>query len=709
MDNKKLLFALDIGTRSVVGLIGEKTESSVRLLGSERIEHHSRAMFDGQIHDVPEVAAIINDIKRALEKSHGELTSVAVAAAGRALITIKAEAELDTSALGVLTKTEESTLQLLAIQTAQKKLSSSEIKDPTLYYCVGFSIVEFSLDGTSLTSLIGQRGKKSAIKLIATFLPRQVIDSMQSALHAVGLEIATLTLEPIAAISVLIPPTMRHLNLVLVDVGAGTSDIAITAKGSVVGYGMVPIAGDEITEAISQKFLLDFNVAEQVKRQLSNPDAEVTFVDVLGMTQKLPAKDITMEIAATVAELAQAIATEIINLNTAAPQAVLLVGGGALTPQLTEALAQALDMPPTRVAVRQLEQIDGLTEIPANLCTPDSITPLGILKIASKQNLNFADITFNGQPLRLFNLNHLTVADALLASGIEIRSINGRPGLGLTIDFNDETRFIPGTHGSPCKITLNDKPARLEDTINSNDNITLTKGVNGTSPQLTISELIKHKLANLNISINDKSYEIKPITTVNGQAAAEDYTVADRDKIVYRMPQTLAEILASVGLAANSQHFTYTGNSQPLKFTISPQYLINDTIGNLNTIIVSGDKITIVPSALPTIGDILGAEHIKSQIITITFNDKQYPIETCHYELKLNGQTALPSTPAPDGSIIEYSRIENQPILSEILLAINFDPQSLGSGSKLEIMINNQTAEFTTIVKNGDRISIITK
>ena len=79
-----------------------------------------------------------------------------------------------------------------------------------------------------------------------------------------------LTLEPIAAINVLIPPSMRRLNVALVDIGAGTSDIAITDSGTVIAYGMVPIAGDEVTEAISDQYLLDFPMAEKAKRELIN-------------------------------------------------------------------------------------------------------------------------------------------------------------------------------------------------------------------------------------------------------------------------------------------------------------------------------------------------------------------------------------------------------------------------------------------------------
>ena len=66
--DKNLLFALDIGTRSIVGMIGERTEDGVRVLAALRHEHTTRAMLDGQIHDVPEVAKVIRSVKAKLEK-----------------------------------------------------------------------------------------------------------------------------------------------------------------------------------------------------------------------------------------------------------------------------------------------------------------------------------------------------------------------------------------------------------------------------------------------------------------------------------------------------------------------------------------------------------------------------------------------------------------------------------------------------------------
>ena len=85
--------------------------------------------------------------------------------------------------------------------------------------------------------------------MLATFLPQEVVESLYTVVQGADMEVYSLTLEPIAAINVAIPEQYRLLNIALVDVGAGTSDIAITKNGSIVAYGMIPMAGDELTEA----------------------------------------------------------------------------------------------------------------------------------------------------------------------------------------------------------------------------------------------------------------------------------------------------------------------------------------------------------------------------------------------------------------------------------------------------------------------------
>jgi cell division protein FtsA len=706
---KNLLFALDIGTRSVVGLVGEKVDNTIQIIASHRQEHRTRAMMDGQIHDVPEVANIIAEIKNALEISCGPLKKVSIAAAGRALCTIKSKAELETSERATLTSNDEHALELAAIQSAQHKLAiSSTITDPTSYYCVGYSVVSFTLDNTTLKTLVGQRGKKANIELIATFLPRQVIDSLQSAVTSANLEIATLTLEPIAAINVLIPQTMRHLNLALVDIGAGTSDVAITKDGTIIAYGMVPCAGDEITEAISQQYLLDFNVAEKVKRQLTdNQFSKVNFIDVLGLSQEISIHEILKSIEHHVADLAQAIAAQILTLNITPPQAVLLVGGGSLTPMISEALAQSLDMPAPRVAVRRPDAIEGISQIPADLCTPDAVTPLGILKLSASRTLNFMNVTLNEQSLHLFNLGKLTVADALLAAGIDIRSLHGRPGLGITININDQTNFFPGTHGTPSLIELNGNKASLSDQLQENDVIKVTKGTSGTMPSLCLSDIFD-LLPSYTLSINEGSYEISPIITINGTPVQPDAILGDRDQVIYRLPSTLEEVLASTGNTMEIPPYRYIINGNEREYSTWPKYTINQNTAQGTSLVNPNDHIVVTHPSEPTLGELLGLNNDDENFITVLFNKEKCNIPLRRFTIIMNDKPAQLADIARNNSIINFSSTEQEhPMISDVLLAANFNPKTIPSGSIVKILLNNQTTEYTSLVKNSDEITLV--
>lgn len=704
---KKLLFALDIGTRSVVGLVGEETEGGIRLLATERQEHNTRAMLDGQIHDVTEVAQVLASVKARLTASVGPLRKVSLAAAGRALCTLTASAEIDSAGRGALTADDERALELAAIQAAQQQLATSKaVADPTGYYCVGYSVVRFALDGNQIKSLVGQRGKRASIEVIATFLPRPVIDSLQSAIESVGLEMATLTLEPIAAINVLIPPTMRHLNLALVDVGAGTSDVAITREGSVIGYGMVPFAGDEVTEAVSQAYLLDFKVAETLKRQLGTKNGKkVSFTDVLGVSHKLPAGEIVTQIAPVVGELAQAIANQILALNSVPPQAVLLVGGGSLTPRLPEALAEALGIAQTRVAIRRPDAIEGVHDIPPELCAPDGVTPLGILKLAGGRTLTFVQITLNDRPLRLFNLGKLTMADALLVAGIDVRSLHGRPGMGITVTINGQKKFIPGTLGQAGQILANGTEASFTDSLSEGDIVLVNKGTDGASPRPVLEELVKVPPA-YTVMVDEQLVSVGPIITVNGKPATANTKLTDRDQVVCRKPETLAEALALIGKTALPIEHHYTINGSERNFIRWPEFILNDKKVAATAPVDDNDIIATLPPGPPTLGEILGLDEAGGEAYVVLFNGGKCRVPLRRYTVSVAGKTSRLTDTVPPGSYIDYTCYEIQPMVSDVLLAAEFDPRSLPVASRVSVLVNGEAAEFTTPVKNGDKIDV---
>ena len=90
------IFALDIGTRSLIGMVGTVEEDRVKIIAIERAEHAERAMIDGQIENIEKVSGLAKKVKKKLEDRVGfRLSRVSVAAAGRALRTERAEYEME--------------------------------------------------------------------------------------------------------------------------------------------------------------------------------------------------------------------------------------------------------------------------------------------------------------------------------------------------------------------------------------------------------------------------------------------------------------------------------------------------------------------------------------------------------------------------------------------------------------------------------------
>lgn len=702
------VFALDIGTRSVIGIVAENEQSELKIIATERQEHKTRSMLDGQIHDVPQVAEIITSVKNKLEKQVGPLKKVAVAAAGRALYTMTAEASMDIN--GIITEEQEKHLDFITVQAAQEKLAASHIiEDSSFYYCVGYSTVYYMLDGSKIKSLIGQRGKQAVASVIATFLPRQVVDSMQSALTTANLEMQALTLEPIAAINVLIPSTMRHLNLALVDIGAGTSDVAITKDGSVIAYGMVPMAGDEITEAISKQYLLDFNIAEEIKRQLINTaDEKIHFTDILGMEYTLSSEEIINSVDKNITDLAEAIAKQIAALNTEAPQAIMLVGGGSLTPNLAAKVAHTLDMPEPRVAVRTPDKVDNISNIPDVLKTPDAVTPLGILKTLATQTLNLISVYINDIEYNMFNFRELTISDALLNAGINLHKYNGKPGLGIMVNINGESNILSGSMGTLAKISLNGNEASLSDKIEENCHICIEKGSDGTTPNVHLADLFL-ETQNINLYINGEKIAVEQSVLIN-DSPINDFTtvVHDKDNIIFPAPASIANALKYAHYNINNNIYHYTLNGIDKTYQTSPQIYLNGKTAYLSDIVKENDEIDFTePKRLP-LSSLLNNNNTTSDI-TVLFNDSPCLVPvTSDNVLLVNDNIVKTDYLVNEADNITYSAGKRkQAIISDVLLAADYTPPKPDSRMTFQILKNNLPVEFTAPVNENDNIKII--
>ncbi len=679
------IFALDIGTRSVVGVVMQETVKGLEIVAAEHLEHPSRAMIDGQIHDIGQVAKAIKTVKDKLETKIGQkLTQVAVAAAGRALRTVRLKVESETAEYKEIHKDDILRLELQAVQEAQIRLVngatnvSSEDNSEELYnyHCVGYSVVFYELDSYKIGNLLGQKGKNMAVEVIATFLPRVVVDSLFAALQRVDLEMTSLTLEPIAASAVVVPPSMRQLNIALVDVGAGTSDIAITDDGSIVGFGMVPTAGDEITERISQHYLLDFNQAEAIKRAVHNNE-EITFSDVLGLEHRVSKAELLDVLSETVQFLAKQISEKIIELNGRTPQAVICIGGGSMTPLLKDILADNLGLSKQRVAIRGREAISEVFGA-QELVGPEAVTPIGIAVTAYEhKGLGFARVIVNNLQVRLFEINRSTVADALLGAGVNMRKTQPRLGMALTVVVNGELKIIKGGRGQAAVIKLNGAEVTIDTPVKHDDVIEFVEAEDGPDAKGFIYDVVP-QIMPLSVTVNGESLIINPAITMNGQLATYYDELVDNARITYYLPKTAAEILEIAGFCDTD----YIIN-------------VNERIVDPMSEIEDGDDIIV-----EKIGETGGLVELEVAAGTGTNSINGELVE--EFPAGSDGTATGSTVVYVNQERVEISR-ENI-ILTDILTRTNFPLTPPQIGAKLVLNVNGAPAEFTTPLKWGDTV-----
>ena len=485
-----LVFALDIGTRSVVGVVGRTVGDRLKILGIEMEEHKSRAMMDGQIDNIQQVADLARIVTERLERQlEVHLEKVCVAAAGRALRTQSGTFALELPDGQAITPEQISQLETGAVSAAEAALQMDE-ENRRQFFLVGYTVAQYRLDRYPLSTLLGHGGKTMEADVVATFLPGEVVESLYAAMHLAGLQVASMTLEPIAAMNAAIPAELRLLNLALVDIGAGTTDIAVCRDGSVVGYTMVTLAGDEITEALMRAFLVDFRTAEEIKRDLWN-GADLHYTDILGVENTSSYAAVYEVIQEPMKRLAEAIAAQVSGVNGGAPSAVFLAGGGSRLKGLREEVAQCLGMEERRVSTAGNHYAKSAFSEALDLDHPEYATPLGIAVSAGLGLLNDSYLVMlNGQPAKLFRSGTLTLRDILLMNGYTYEDILGRSGKSLSVTLDGRRVVLRGEPAAPAVLRLNGEDAPVTAVVHAGDQISFIPARSGADASRTLAELL---------------------------------------------------------------------------------------------------------------------------------------------------------------------------------------------------------------------------
>lgn len=737
------VFGLDIGTRNVVGTVGYQTDDKEFVVTAQYVrEHETRAMLDGQIHDIGRVAKTIKEVKDELEKQTGQpLEEVCIAAAGRVLKTVTTHVEYEYAQESVVTGEDVHTLNLLGIEKAQETLK--EVNDTSYkFYCVGYSTVKFFLNDEVFISLEGHKANKIGEDIIVTFLPEDVVDGLYAAVGQAGLSVANMTLEPIAAINVAIPENYRMLNIALVDVGAGTSDISITRDGSIIAYGMIPHAGDEMTEVIVQHFLVDFNMAESIKLQSTTSDT-VTYKDIMSIEHTIPAQDVWDVAAPVVDNIAQEVSAKIRELNgDKTVSACFVVGGGGKIHGFTEKLAEDLDLPEERVALRGEEVLGDVTFEQEDIKKdPLLVTPIGICLNYYDQRNNFIMVRFNGERIKLYDNNRLTIVDAALQAGFSNDELFPKRGTPINFTVNGVARLVRGEAGEGAVVTMNGKPASINTPLEPNSEIIIEPSTAGEAAEYKISQLDEYNHSVITFVINGRKVSCPRFVQVNGRLEPEDYSIRENDVIETRNYYTVRQIAQFMDLVIDTDQMIFVNNEEADLDTLvyenfsvewkTDEYGVaridnnnyNDTqesdSDDASVLAEQGANSTesdntatrtseqMMNQVLDELHDEFAKEAEASAVPENELPENELPKNDIQEEIHEEDSSENTVTVIVNGEPVELSGKDTY-IFVDIFTHISFDLQA-GKGRAIATVINGRDAQFSEELHEGDKIELYWK
>ncbi len=623
---KDMIFALDIGTRSIIGIVGTMERGRFRVIAIEKENQTQRSMIDGQIENIEQVTKTALIVKKRLEdKLCCQLKRVCVAAAGRALKTQRASFEMEFSQPQRLNDEIISRLEAGAIAEAESTFTHDTDIDTRQFYLVGHSFVQYYLDNYPISDLLDHQARHIKADVIATFLPCEVVESLYLAMRRINLEVVSLTLEPIAAINAVIPQNLRLLNLALVDIGAGTSDIAICKDGGIVGYTMATVAGDEITEALMKRYLLDFDTAESVKTQLGT-QSSVSITDILGNEHTITQHDTMDCVDHATEDLCREIAAHICMVNGSPTSAVFLAGGGSKLASMRAGISKQMNIDISRVAIAgSYFQTHAFSDI-YDLKDPEYATPLGIA-ISAGLNLitDSFNVALNGNRAKLFRNSTMAIMDILFMNGFSSRDLLARAGTKLIIEVNGRPKIYYGTPGENAVLRLNGKSAKISDIVKTGDHIEFIPAVHGQPAQCFLKNLLAENSGQS--------------ATVNGKAASPDMPLKTGDTII---------------ITTSSPKPTKKANA--LAFTASVKPMVSvpaDALPTQPVSVLPTDKIEFLLNGKPIVRPVKpdGASYYLMDFLELSGIDLEHP--TGDVILRVNGENSSFLTSLRHGDHLE--------------------------------------------------------
>ena len=378
-EHKSLIVGLDIGTSKIVAIVGElQPEGDVKIIGLGQTS--SRGLKRGVVVNIDSTVA---SIQRALEEAElmadCKIASVFTGIAGSHIKSINSH--------GVVKIKEGEVSQPDMDRVIEMAQAISLPSDQQILHIL---TQEFIIDGQEdVREPMGMSGMKLEVKVHIVTGAVAAAQNIVKCVKRCGLEVHDLILQPLASSLAVLTEDEKELGVCLVDIGGGTTDIAVYKQGAIRHTGVIPIAGDQITNDIAVAFRTPTQYAEEIKvahgcalQQLADPREIVEVPGVDGREpRQLSHQTLVEVIEARVEEIYTMVQADLrrSGFEEMIASGVVITGGAALMRGMVELGEEILHMP---VRLGLPGKVGGLTEVVSN---PRFSTGVGLVLMGKQQ------------------------------------------------------------------------------------------------------------------------------------------------------------------------------------------------------------------------------------------------------------------------------------------------------------------------------------
>ena len=419
---------------------------------------------------------------------------------------------------------------------------------------------------------------------------------------------------------------------------------------------------------IVQHYLVDFKTAEHIKLS-STFEEKITYTDIMMIEHEIKSEEVWELVKPVVDNITTEVANKIIELNgDKTVSACFVVGGGGKIHGFTTMLSEKLKIAQERVALRGEAVLQKVHFVQEEIKKdPLIVTPVGICLNYFDQKNNFIFVRFNGERMKLYDNNKLTVMDAALQAGYPTEKLFPRRGREINFFVNGKPRIARGEVGESAVVTLNGKPVSLSTPIYSNVEIEIIPSTEGTGATCTIADMAEYTQEDIAFVVNGRTVVCPKFVEVNGSLEPSSYEIQDGDRIELRNYYTVDQLRKFMDVEIDMDREILVNNaSERLETLVYENFSVNWTV--LGAEVHYEDE-----EEQP------GEEEDKLVEITVFVNNE---------EITLTGRE-------------DYMFVD-------IFDKIDFDVND-SRGRSVVTTINGESAAYTQPLKNGDRIEVYWK